>query len=195
MLCVLTAVLGLLITGCALRGPNSFTEVDLQSNLSAQDLKRYESEWQAIQASGQQPAGTCCMGELEMSDSWPLGLLLVWDRGSVMRTETADGLSYMITREWGLGPLGMLFVAQDMAGYDAQGQRVSGMYSWSLLLGHVAMVHNSDAILENGQHEAMSMGHLLMHLISFHKMEGHTQISLLTAPNPLTLNLHSGAGM
>ena len=40
-----------------------------------------------------------------------------------------------------------------------------------------------EAVLANGKREKMSSLALLMHLINIHKMNGHTYVSLFTAPN------------
>jgi len=193
MLCVFVVVLGLAaLSGCAMVGNYAFTDVNVQGSLSPQTVARYESEWKAVQASA---GSDCCMAELELTNWWPLGLLLYWDRGSVMRSETANGPIYMVSKAWGLGPLCTVYVAEDMAVFDAKGQRLSGMNVWNMLLGMVGMVHNSDAILVNGQRQTMSSGHLAHHLIAYHAMDGHTQISMLTGPNPVGFDMHSGPAM
>jgi hypothetical protein len=173
-------------------GNYAFTDVNVAGNLSPQTVARYESEWKAVQASA---GSDCCMAELELTNWWPLGLLLYWDRGSVMRSETANGPIYMVSKAWGLGPMCIVYVAEDMATFDSKGQRLSGMNVWNCALGMVGMVHNSDAILANGQRQTMSAGHLAHHLIAYHAMDGHTQISLLTGPNPVGFDMHSGPAM
>ena len=192
ILYVFVAATGFALSGCAMVGNYAFTNVDVQGNLSPQTVARYESEWKAVQASA---GSDCCMAELELTNWWPLGLLLYWDRGSVMRSETANGPIYMVSKAWGLGPLCTVYVAEDMATFDSKGQRLSGMGVWNCLLGMVGMVHNSDAILVNGQRHTMSSGHLAHHLIAYHAMDGHTQISMLTGPNPVGFDMHSGAAM
>ena len=185
-------LIGFGLSGCAVVGKYGFTDVDLNGNLTPQSLNRYESEWKAIQAGGE--AGGC-MAQLELTNWWPLGLILYWDRGSVMRSETADGPTYMVSKAWGLGPLCIVYVTEDMATFDAKGRRLSGMGVWNCLLGMVGMVHSGDAILANGQRQTMSAGHLAHHLLAYHTMDGHTQISMLTGPNPVGFDMHSMSSM
>lgn len=186
---ILIAAVGL-TSGCAVVGSNPFTDVDLKSNLSAQTLNRYDREWKTLSAAGEGSG----MDQLELSNWWPLGLVLYWHKGSVMRTESPQGPVYMVSRSEGYGPLSMLFSAQTHATFDARGARLSGMTVQNYILGHLAMVHRGDAILSNGQKQEMTAMHLFHHLVNVHSMDGHTEVSFLTGPNPVGVESHSHSG-
>lgn len=184
MALVVMACLG---SGCAMVGEYSFQDLDLKGNLSKETLKRYESEWRTLEASGERQG----MAQLEYTNWWPLGLIVYWRQGSVMRMGSSDGPFYVVSRSRGVGPLGVLHVAQTHATFDGKGQRLSGMTVHNVLLGHLAMIHQNDALLANGRRQEMTAMHLVHHLINVHAMDGHTEISLFTGPNPAGVEIPS----
>jgi len=185
MLCLSLGALGLILAGCG--GPRPFQPVDLDRDLAGSDVARYESEWKEAQTEGQPAA----MATLEHTNGWPLGLLLYWGRGTAMRMACHGGPAYHVSRAVGFGPLSCLYVSGTDATYDTTGKRLSTMSMSSVLLGHLAMVHTSDVLLPNGQRQRMTSMHLLHHILSIHLMDGHTAVSLFSAPNPAGVDLHS----
>ena len=184
----LTAAL-LALAGCT--GPRPFEDVDLSGDLAPADLARYEREWQEAQAEGQPAA----MARLESSNGWPLGLVIYWRRGSVTRSTSADGApSYTIRSAHGVGPLSAFFVSETHATFDARGKRLAAMTMGSIAFGHLAMWHIGDAVLASGRRQRAVSAHLAHHAVSIHKMDGHTSISLFSAPNPIGLDMHEGHG-
>jgi hypothetical protein len=81
--------------------------------------------------------------------------------------------------------LSLIYAASTHATYDAKGARQSWMKMSNILLAHIAMSHESITELPNGETETCSTWHLLMHLLSVDKMNGHTYVSILTVPNPI----------
>ncbi len=186
------AVAGSLLYGCAMTGgAGRFQTVDLNGDLSPSTIARYEKEYQWLHEKGQCGGS---MTTLEYTNLWPLGLLLYWQRGVVMRMETEGGPLYMIQNAYGFGPLCLLYVGDSHATFDAQGRRLSGMSTHSYVLGHLGMVHQSDHILANGIKQEMTAMHLMHHLINLHEMDGHAEVSLLTGPNPVGTASHGGHG-
>lgn len=188
-LCVALVTFALGLLGCS--SVPSYTRFDLKQDLSPDTRARFEREAQG--------AAACCAGatmtQLESTNGWPLGILAYWWQGSVMRTEVAPGKpSYMVANSQGFGPISLLYVTSTHATYDGQGRRVSSMTSGSVLLGHLAMLHRSENVLPDGRIQEVRMYHLLHHLIGIHSMDGHTNISLFTSPNPLGATFAGAAG-
>jgi hypothetical protein len=172
-------VVVMVLAGCA--GPNAFRNVDLSKGLSAGDVQRYESEWRALRQSGHAEG----MATLEHSNWWPLGLLIYHKDASVMRMPGPNGPTYTVMSGHGFGPLSVLYARATSATYDGDGRRMSWMRMRNALVGHLAMSHESEAQLADGREEKTFSAHLLHHLFSVHKMNGHTYVSLLTIPNPI----------
>ncbi len=179
------AMLGLL--GCSSAHP--YTRIDLSQNLSPATLTRFaaESEDAAACHAG---AG---MADLERTNWWPLGILAYWWQGSAMRTEAAPGKpAYMVQTSQGFGPVSILYVTSTHSTYDDQGQRLSTMTGSNVLLGHLAMIHSSENVLADGRTQEVRMYHLFHHLLNIHSMDGHTNVSLFTSPNPVGVSFHAG---
>jgi hypothetical protein len=178
---------GLGLLGCASVPP--YTRLDLKQNLSSETLARFQRE--------SKDAAACCPGarmvQLERSNWWPVGLLAYWWQGSAMRTEVAPGEpSYMVQNSQGYGPISILYVTSTHSTYNGQGQRVSSMTSGNVLLGHLAMLHRSENVLPDGRTQEVRMYHLFHHLLNIHTMDGHTNVSLFTSPNPLGVSFPGG---
>jgi hypothetical protein len=92
----------------------------------------------------------------------------------------------------GFGPLSLLFATETHATYDAEGKQLSRMGMGFVAMGHLAMWHVGENALANGGRQHSFSAHLLHHLISIHRMDGHTTYSLFTAPNPLSMDVHEG---
>ena len=186
-------LIGIGTAGCAgFRGHSQpFRPVDLNGNLTKNALSRYEREWEAVHEAGLHGD----MARLEHSNWWLPGLVAYWRRGSVMGTVSeAGGLDYHVASARGLGPLSVLFAAEKHATFDSRGERLSGMQMGSLLWGHLAMFHRSDALLPDGTRQKDISMHLLHHLISIHRMDGHTSVTLFSMPNPLGVEASSHGG-
>jgi len=175
--------LALALTGCAgLRGSaHAFQSVDLDRDLDAATLARYEREWQQLSAAGH--AGP--MTRLEHSDWRLLGFLAYWPRGSVMRTSAGGNVHYDVAKTRGVGPFSILYGAQTHATFDARGKRLASMSMGTVLWGHLAMFHKDEALLANSRKKESLSLHLLMHLLYIHVVDGRTSVSLFTMPNPL----------
>ncbi len=176
-----------MVSGCAMVGDHPFQDMDLERNLSKDALRRYEREWRALRASGERKG----MARLEYTNWWPPGLIIYWYRGSVTRMESLDGPLYVASRSRGLGPLCVLYATQTHATFDGKGQRLSGMTVHNVLLGHLAMIHHSDALLANGRRQEMTAMHLVHHLVNVHETDGHMEICLFTGPNPAGMEIPS----
>ncbi len=170
---------GLAWAGCS--GIPSYTSIDLDRDLGPATLKRYEAEWQQARDEGR--AGG--MATLESTNWWPSGILLYYRRATVMRIEGPEGPKYQVMSGQGFGPLCLLYATYSHATYGPKGQRQSGMGMDAALLGMLAMVHSDDSWLPDGTHEKSTSMHLLHHIFSVHRMDGHTSWSLFTMPNPL----------
>jgi predicted small lipoprotein YifL len=190
ILCVLIAAAALALLACATTGPYAFTDVDVNADLSPQTVSRYEYEWKAIEGAGQ---AECCMAELELSNSWPLGLFLYWHRNTAMRSPSPNGPIYTVAKASGYGPLCLFFCSDEEGTFDAQGKRLGGMSSMTPLMGHFGMLHFTDSALINGHHQKMTMAHAMHHIVNFHKMDDHIQVSFLSGPNPMEINSHTDA--
>jgi len=182
-LVVLLGLFALWLAGCG--GPRPYQPVDLDSNLGKETLRRYEREWQEVHAEGRHGA----MARLEHTNWWPLGLLVYWRRGSVTRTAGSGGPVYHISSAHGYGPLSHPYVTQTDATFDGDGKRLSASTMGSV--GHLAMFHISDVVLANGRRQKMTSLHLVHHLLNIHTMDGHTAVSLLSAPNPVGVDVHA----
>jgi hypothetical protein len=184
-LCAGLAIIALGMAGCG--GPRPFQAVDLSRDLTPDDLRRYEREYEAVKGTGHRGATV-----LENTNWWPLGILIYWRRGSVMRSATESGTPfYHVSRAIGLGPVAHLYVGETTTTYDAAGKRLSSVSTGAV--GHLGMAHRSEAILPNGVRQKMSSWHFLHHLINVHNMDGHTNVSLISGPNPIGVDFH-GAG-
>jgi len=173
-------VLGLL--GCG-RLP-AYQRVDLSRDLTPDDVRRYEREHEDAKTTGHGGASM-----LEHTNWWPLGILVYWRRGSVMRTATPSGAPlYLVSSAVGVGPIAHLYVGETTTTYDATGKRLSSMSTDAV--SHLSMTHRSEAILPNGTHQKMTSWHFLHHLINIHKMDGHTNVSLISGPSPIGLDFH-----
>lgn len=170
------------LAGCT--GPNSFTRVDLTANLSQETVARYEREWQAL-------PGSPGMAMLEKSNWWPLGLVAYHRDAMVMREEGPHGPVYSVMSGHGFGPLSVLYARTTHASFDASGKRMSWMRMQNLLLGHLAMTHESNSLLADDRRETMFSAHLMHHLFAYHRVDAHAYWSLLTVPNPIGVNTHS----
>lgn len=177
-----------LVAGCS--SARSFQSVNLDTRLTAQDLQRYESEFKELQ----EAAGGAHIHHavLEHSNWWPLGLLIYHRDASVTRMESAQGPIYHIMYGQGYGPLSLIYAVSTHATYNAQGERLSWMKMSNILLAHIAMAHESVTDLPNGTQETSSTWHILMHLLSIDKMNGHTYVSILTIPNPIGTTIGAG---
>ena len=98
----------------------SYTDVDLGQDLTPADLTRYDREWQAAQGPTPHPPAA----RIEQSNNWPLGILLYWRRGSVVRTDAAPAPGYHLSSTLGLGPLSILYVGETHASFKPAGQRL-----------------------------------------------------------------------
>jgi len=174
-----------IVAGCSAAKP--FQRVDLSAPLSSADLQRYESEWQEAHAAAH--GGHMHHAVLEHSNWWPLGLLIYHRDATVMRMESPDGPVYHIMYGEGYGPLSLIYAVSTHATYNAKGTRLSWMRMSNILLAHIAMGHESVTTLPNGEEETCSTLHLLMHLFSIDKMNGHTYVSILSLPNPIGSNV------
>jgi hypothetical protein len=173
-----------LAAGCTNMSP--YREVDLSADLPAHTLQRYERLAESGAEDGEASKLHCADGQvLEYSNWWPLGLLLYYHRGSVMRMMTPEGAVYHVSSGKGYGPLSLLYSLGAHATYNASGERLSGMTTGTLLLGHLAMFHESDALLADNSTERMSSSHWLHHILNFHSMNDHRYFSLFTYPNAL----------
>jgi hypothetical protein len=181
------AMLALGLAGCA--GPRGdsqpFHDVDLGSDLDADTLSRYRSEWERMSASGRGDA----MTRLEYTNRWLLGFLGYWRRGGVMRSPSPDGVQYDVSRTIGFGPFASIYGATTHAAFEEDGKRVSWMSGGNLLWGHLAMFHRSDVQLPDGRRRKATSLHLLHHLIYVHRVNGRTYVSLFSLPNPVGADL------
>lgn len=180
------AVLALGLLGCSSAHP--YSRIDLGQDLSPETIRRFESE--------SEDAAACCPGarmtEFEHTNWWPLGILAYWWQGSAMRTDVAPGKAgYMVQASQGLGPVAILYETSTHSTYNGQGQRLSTMTGSNVLLGHLAMIHRSETVLPDGRKQEVSMYHLLHHLLNIHRMDGHTNVSLFTSPNPIGASFHA----
>lgn len=183
------AVVTLGLLGCTAAHP--YTRIDLGQDLSPATLARFAAE--------SKDAATCHAGaqvtELESSNWWPLGILAYWWQGAAMRAEAVPGqASYMVQTSQGVGPVSILYVTSTHATFDDQGRRLSTMTGSNVLLGHLAMIHSSETVLPDGRTQAVRMYHLFHHLLNIHSMDGHTNVSLFTSPNPVGVSFHAGSG-
>jgi len=185
-------LIGFGLSGCAMVGNYGFTNVDLDGNLTAQTLNRYEQEWKAIQANGE---GDSCMTQTradQLVAHRPPHLLepRFGDAFGRPRRSLVHGIQ-------GLGTGADVYRLCRRRHGHVRTPRANGSAHGrlELLLGMVGMVHNSDAILEDGRRQKTSSGHLVHHLLAYHTMDGHTQVSLLTGPNPVGFDMHAGHTM
>ena len=177
------------LVGCV--GPNPYRPVDLARDLPQDALARYEAEFQAARRDDPH-GGHHVAAKLESTNWWPVGLLVFHRRGEVMRMDGPAGTRYMLSEVTGIGPLSLLYAAGRHATYDGAGRRLSGMALHSVLAGHLAMVHQGDARLADGSPENARSLHLVHHLVNVHTMNGHTDWSLFTMPNPVSVSTHRG---
>jgi len=175
---VVVAALGLATVGCT--GARPYKDVDLYQDLSRDTLARYGREWNAAQAGGSGKH----MAQLEHTNWWPLGLVAYWRRGTVTRSGMGPAApEYNVSSTLGVGPLSVLYTDQTHAKFTGDGKRVSSMTMRSWLWGHLAMFHTGDVILADGTRQKMWSAHLIHHILSIHRMNGHTSVSLFSMPN------------
>ena len=186
MLAAVLVLVGVTVLGCA--GVNAYRPVSLKGDLGPQTIRRYEEEYKAQRAAGR--AGG--MTVLEHSNWWLPGLVLYYRRGTVTRMGGAGDPVYHVTYGQGFGPLSLLYSVSSHATYNAQGKRQDGMRMHAVGAGHLAMIHENDAVLPSGRKNTMvSMG-LIHHIVNIHKMGGHTYVSLFTMPNAVGLDVTGG---
>jgi hypothetical protein len=173
------------VGGCV--GPNSYTLVNLGGDLSPATVQRYETEWKALSAE----QGGHGMAMLEHSNWWPLGLVAYQRDGMVMREDTPKGPVYTVMSGHGFGPFSLLYARSTHASFDASGKRISWMRMHNSLYGMLMMAHESDNMLSDGRREKSLSAHLLHHILSYHRADGHVYWSLFTIPNAIGVNLHS----
>ena len=183
------AVMALGLLGCSSAHP--YTRIDLGQNLSPATLTRFAGE--------AKDAAACCPGAqmttLERTNWWPLGILVYWWQGAAMRTEVAPGrAAYMVQSSQGFGPISILYVTSTHSSYNDKGERLSTMTGSNVLLGHLAMIHTGENVLPDGRKQEVSMYHLFHHLLNIHIMDGHTNVSLFTSPNPIGVDFHADSG-
>jgi len=167
------------VLGC--RGVQPYQRVDLTRDLSPASLARYEQEYREATLGSQQTGAV----RLEHSNWWLPGLLGYYLRASVDRMAGPDGPIYHITEGHGYGPLCILLSTSATATYDSAGKRLGGERMTGILAGHLAMIHSTEVRASNSQTEKSLSMHLVHHILSIHKMGGHTYVSLLTFPNPI----------
>jgi hypothetical protein len=176
---MMAAFLGIFAIGCT--AGRAFQSVDLSTNLTAETLQRYESEWKEAQAEGRAEH----MVQLERSNWWPLGLIAYHRDCTVMRMEGPDGPVYHVSSGHGFGPLCLLYTRSTHATFTAKGERVNWMRMQHILHGMLAMGDETDAKLTDGREEWSSCWGFLHHIFNVHSMNGHRYYSLISMPNPL----------
>ena len=172
-----------LLTGCA--GPAAFTSVDLERDLSASDIARYQSKLSGAPVSSHGEHGH--MMTLERMNRWPLGLIAYWKSGTVRAMHSPGGTSYMVSKSRGIGPLAVLYASKEEAVYNEKGKRQSYMKMGSLVYGHLAMNHVMGARMDDGQwmqHWSSGIAH---HLINIGEGHDGRYYSLLSDPNPISV--------
>ncbi len=183
---VLSAIVVFGLVGCSSARP--YVPIDLASDLSQETLRRYEGEWEEMRAAGHADG----MATLERTNWWPLGLVAYHRDASVMRMPGPEGPTYTVMNGTGIGPISILYAGSTHATFNARGERISIMKMASYLWMHLAMTHESEAVLSNGAREKMSGLALFMHLINIQRMGGHTYVSLFTVPNALGATTETG---
>lgn len=184
MKATIIVALALMVAGCS--GALAFQDVDLDRDLGKADLARYEREWKAQQAAGR--GGE--MAPLEHTNWWPLGIVAYWRRGSVMKAPGAAP-GYRVRSTLGIGPLSVLYAAEAHGAFDQAGRRMGTMKMSSLLWGHLAMFHESDVMLADGTRQKTWSAGLVHHILAIHRMNGHTSVSLFSAPNIVGVETHA----
>ncbi|MCL5270316.1 MAG: hypothetical protein M1457_07160 [bacterium] len=126
------------------------------------------------------------MATLEATNWWPLSLVAYWRRGSVMTMPGNDGqLYYMVSQTRGYGPLSLIYLSQEDAAFDTQGKRLTHMTGRAVMMGCLAMSHEMESRLDPDTWMTHKTLHLIHHLINISDMDGMTNVSLFTAPNPI----------
>ncbi|MHC4479981.1 MAG: hypothetical protein ACYS1C_03305, partial [Planctomycetota bacterium] len=154
---------------------------DLDRDLAEGTLARYRAEAVAAERAGQE--GHVLV--LESTNLWPLGLVGYWRRGSVRAMEMPGGVEYLVSESRGYGPLSVLYVSGDEAAFSADGVRLRGSASASLLWGHLAMFHSMDSGGAGSARHRHDSAHLLHHFLNWSTEHAGTSFWLFSAPNPV----------
>jgi hypothetical protein len=169
-------------SGCACPpGAARYRTVDLDRDLAEGTLARYRAEAVAAERAGQE--GHVLV--LESTNLWPLGLVGYWRRGSVRAMEMPGGVEYLVSESRGYGPLSVLYVSGDEAAFSADGVRLRGSASASLLWGHLAMFHSMDSGGAGSARHRHDSAHLLHHFLNWSTEHAGTSFWLFSAPNPV----------